>query len=97
MKLDLATRGKWTLEHDVSQDMSIYIYIFGKNIFIYIHNCKSEVSKTYTIVNALYLPEFYYLLYIILKLYMLRMTENYIFEKIFVIWDMIGIDNIVIK
>ena len=45
------------------------------------HNCKSEVSKTYTIVNALYIPKFYYFLYVTLKLYMLRMTQNYIFEK----------------
>ena len=31
----LATRGKWTSEHDVSQDVYIYI-IFGKYIYIYI-------------------------------------------------------------
>ena len=49
MKLGLATRGKWTLEHDVSQDIYIYIYIH-----MYIHICKSEVSKTYTIVNVLF-------------------------------------------
>ena len=56
-----------------------------------------KFQKTYIIVNALYILEFYYFLYIILKLYMLRMTQNYIFEKVFFIWYMIGIDNIVIK
>ena len=51
MKLGLTTRGKWTSEHDVSQDVYIYIYIYI---------CKSEVSKSYTTVNALYKPKFYY-------------------------------------
>ena len=37
LKLGLTTRGKWTSEHDVSQDVYIYIYIFGKTIFIYIY------------------------------------------------------------
>ena len=32
----LATKGKWTTEHDVSQDVYNYIYI-GKNISIYIY------------------------------------------------------------
>ena len=32
-----------------------------------------------------------------MKLYMLRITQNYIFGKIFIIWYVIGIDNIVIK
>ena len=31
----LATRGKWTSEHDISQDIYIYI-IFGIYIYIYI-------------------------------------------------------------
>ena len=35
--------------------MCIIIYIY---IYIYIHICKSEVSKTCTIVNALYIPNF---------------------------------------
>ena len=35
VKLGLAIRGKWASEHDVSQDVYLYIYIFGKNIFIY--------------------------------------------------------------
>ena len=35
VKLGLTTRGKWTSEHDVSQDIYIYI-IFGKYIYIYI-------------------------------------------------------------
>ena len=45
------------------------------------HNCKSEVSKTYTIVNALYIPKFYYLLYITLILYKLRMTQTIFLKK----------------
>ena len=49
---------------------------------------KVKFSKTYTIINALYAY---------LKLYMLKMTQNYIFEKVFVIRYMIGIDNIEIK
>ena len=60
----------------------IFIYIFFGKKYLYIHNCKSEVSKAYSIVNAsyIYIPEFYYFLYITLKLYMSRMTQNYIFE-----------------
>ena len=88
MKFGLVTRGKWTSEHDISQDMYF---------FIYTHICKSEVSKYYIIFNALYIIEFYYFLYIILKFYMLRMTQNYIFEKVFIIWYMIGIENTIIK
>ena len=53
VKVGLGNKGKWTSEHDVSQDVYNYIYIY-----IYIHICKSEVSKTCTIVNALYIPNF---------------------------------------
>ena len=50
MKLGLATRGKQNLEHDdVSQE-------------VYTRAHKSEVSKSYIIVNALYILEFYYFL-----------------------------------
>ena len=50
----------------------IFIYIFGKKyIYIYII-AKVNFPKTYTIIKALYIPEFYYLLYITLKLSMLR-------------------------
>ena len=83
-----------------SLKMYISIYICGKKkiyIYIYIHNYKSEVPKIYTIVNAIYIPKSYYFLCITLKLYKLRMTQNYIFEKEFVIWYMIGIDNDVLK
>ena len=52
MKLGLATRGKQNLEHDdVSQEVYIYVCVCA---------CarKSEVSKSYIIVNALYIPKF---------------------------------------
>ena len=73
VKHDLATRGKWTLEPNLSQDVCIYIYT---HIF-----AKAKFQKTYTIVNALYILEFYYFLCVTLKLYMLRMTQNYILRK----------------
>ena len=67
-------------------------------IYLYIHNCKSEVSKNlYYYQCFVHIPEFYYFLSVTLKLYVLRMTQNYISEKGFVIRYMIGIDNIVIK
>ena len=46
---------------------------------------KMKFPKTHTIVNALYILKFNYFLYITLKLYKLRMTQNYIFEKVFII------------
>ena len=59
----------------------IFIYILVQ-IYIYIYIiAKVKFPKSYTIVNALYIPEFYYVLYISLKLYMLRMTQNYILRK----------------
>ena len=64
----------------ISLKTCIFICILVK-IYLYIHNCKSEVSKTYTIVNALYIPEFYYLLYITLILYKLRMTQTIFLRK----------------
>ena len=66
--------------------MYISIYIRGK-IYIYIYIItKVKFPKTYIIVNAIYIPKSYYFLYITLKLYkLLRMTQNYIFEKVFVI------------
>ena len=59
----------------------LYIYIIEKVKF----------PKTYTIVNALYKTEFYYLVHITLKLYMLRMTQTIFLRKY------IGIDNDVLK
>ena len=35
-------------------------------IYIYIHICKDEVSKSKIIVNALYIPVFYYFLFVYL-------------------------------
>ena len=72
MKFGLATGGKWTLEYDISQDVCVCVCV-------YTHICKSEVSKTYTIIYTLYTPEFYYFLCVILKLYMLRMTQKLYF------------------
>ena len=82
LKFGLVTRGKWTLEHDVSQDVYIIYILVQIYIYIYIYIiAKVKFPKSYTIVNALYIPEFYYILYISLKLYMLRMTQNYILRK----------------
>ena len=78
----LETRGKWTLEHDVSHDVYIYTYIWKKYIYIYII-AKVKFPKTYQCFIHIF--EFYYFLYITLKLYKLRMTQNYIFEKVFII------------
>ena len=68
--------------------MCIFIYIFGKNIFIYII-AKVKFPKIYTIGYALYIPEFYYFLYIILKLYMLKNDSKlYFWESIcYMIYD----------
>ena len=51
----------------------------------------------YTYLNFLFF--IFNFLCVILKLYMLKMTQKYIyfFEKLFIIWYMIGIDNIAIK
>ena len=81
VKFGLATGSKWTSEHDVFQDVCVCVYT---------HICKSEVSKIYTIIYTLYTPEFYYFLCVILKLYMLRMTQKlYFLESIhYMIYDL---------
>ena len=59
---------------------------------------KSEVFKNLHHYQCFVrILEFYYFLSVTLKLYMLRMIQNYIFEKVFVIRYMISIDNIEIK
>ena len=67
----------------MSLKMCIFTYIFfGKSIIIYLYIfAKVKFPKTYTIVNASYILGFYYFLYITLKLYMLKMTQNYILSK----------------
>ena len=45
----LVVKGKWTSEHDVSQDVYIYIYI-------YTHICKSEVLKNLYHLFSVFLP-----------------------------------------
>ena len=76
MKLGLETRGKWTSNHDVSQDVYIYIYIYifakvkFQNLCIYIHICKSEVSKLipllmlYTYLILLFLVCYFEIVYV---------------------------------
>ena len=89
----LTTRGKWTS----SLRTCIYIYIFVVKIYLYIHNCKSEVSKSLNHYSCFIHTWILLFLVYYFKLYMLRMTQNYIFEKLFVIWYITDIDNIVIK
>ena len=65
MKIGLVTRGKWTSKNDISQDVHTHTHT-------HTHIWKSEVSKYYIIVNALYILEFYYFLCVALKLYMIK-------------------------
>ena len=44
MKLGLATRGKWTSEHDVSQDVYIYMY-FLVNTHTHTHTHTHIIAK----------------------------------------------------
>ena len=55
MKLGLATRGKWTSEHDVSQDVYIYIYFLVNTHTHIIAKVKFQnlisLSMLYTYLN----------------------------------------------
>ena len=80
MKLGLATRGKWTSEHAVSQDVYIYIYI-------YIYIFAKVKFQNLKLLSMLY-TYLYFIIscsYICLKLYMLIIIQKLYFEKGFII------------